>query len=116
VPQRSVLQPLLFLIYINDYPYVIHQISKPVIYADGTCIFVLAANDMELQVQIDDSVYQINEWFLVNGLTSNLDKMNVIKFSSNKSKAEHNNFMYLNITKESDSSKFKGLGLDKFLN
>jgi len=86
VPQGSVLGPLLFLIYINDFPYIIHQIAKPVIYADDTSILVHAANVMELKVKIDDSIYQIYEWVLVNGLTLNLDKTNIIKFSSYKSK------------------------------
>jgi len=116
VPQGSVLGLLFFLIYINDSPYIIHQIAKPVIYAVDTSIFVHAANFMELQVKIDDSVYQINDWFLVSGLTLNLDKTNIIKFSSKKSKEEHIHFRYSNIIKETDSLKFLGLELDKFLN
>jgi hypothetical protein len=116
VPQGSILGPLLFLIYINDFPYIIHQIAKPVIYAGDTNIVVHAANDTELQVKIDDSIYLLNEWFLVNGLTLNLDKMNIIKFSSRKSKEEHIRFRYPNTIKEIDSLKFLGLELGKFLN
>jgi len=116
VPQGSFLEPLLFLIYINYFPYIIQEITKPVIYADDTSILVHAANVMELQVKIDDLVYQINEWFLVNGLNLNLYKTNIIKFSSRKSKAEHIHIRYLNIIKETYSLKFVDLELDKFLN
>jgi len=116
VPQCSVLGPLLFLIYINDFPYIIQQITKPVIYADDTCTLVSSENDMGLEFKIDDSIYQIREWFLVNGLTLSLAKMNIIKFSSTKSKAEHIYIRYLNTIKETDGLKFLGLQLDKFLN
>jgi hypothetical protein len=71
---------------------------------------------MGLEFKIDDSIYQIREWFLVNGLTLSLAKMNIIKFSSTKSKAEHIYIRYLNTIKETDSLKFLGLQPDKFLN
>jgi hypothetical protein len=61
--QGSFLEPLLFLIYINDFPYIIQQITNPVIYADDSSILVHAGNVMELQVKIDDSVYQIKKYF-----------------------------------------------------
>jgi hypothetical protein len=102
VPQGSFLEPSLFLININYFPYIIQEITKPVIYEDDTSTLVHAANVMELHVKIDDSVYQINEWFLVNGLTLNFYKTNIIKFSSRKSKAEHKHIIYLNIIKETD--------------
>ena len=44
VPQGSVLGPLLFLIYINDFPYIMHQIAKPVIYADDTSMLQMSWN------------------------------------------------------------------------
>ena len=49
-------------------------------------------------------------------LTLNLDKTNIIKFSSKKSKEEHIHFRYSNIIKETDSLKCLGLELDRFLN
>jgi hypothetical protein len=47
---------------------------------------VHAANIMELQVKTEDSIYQINEWFLVNGLTLNLEKTNILKLAPKKVK------------------------------
>ena len=79
---------------------------------DSTCCRIIIL--LSTTVKIDGSIHQINEWFLVNGLTLNLDKTNIVKFSSKKSK-EHIHFRYSNI-KQTHSLKFLGLELDKFLN
>ena len=84
VPQGSVLGPLLFTIYINDLSHIIQQFAKPVTYADDTSILIQATNLMELHAKISDTIHHIKEWFLVNGLTLSLDKMNIIKFSPPK--------------------------------
>jgi len=115
VPQGSVFGLLLFLIYINDLPHIIQQLAKPIIYADDTSILIQATNIMELQVKVSDTIHHIKEWSLVNGLTLNLNKTNIIKFSSKKRKEEHNHFCFLSIIKETGSLKFLGLEVNKFL-
>jgi hypothetical protein len=40
VPPGSILGPLLFLLYVNDVPNVISDISKPILYADGTSLII----------------------------------------------------------------------------
>jgi len=71
---------------------------------------------MELHAKVSDAIHHIKEGFLVNGLTLNLDKTNIINFSPRKRKEEHNHLSYLNVIKETDSLKLLGLELDKFLN
>jgi hypothetical protein len=40
VPQGSILGPLIFLLYVNDIPNVIPDISNPILYADDTSLII----------------------------------------------------------------------------
>jgi hypothetical protein len=51
VTQGSILQPLLFVIYLNILPYGLHQGAKPVMYVDDTSVLLTAKNDEELKIQ-----------------------------------------------------------------
>ena len=44
VPQGSVLGPLIFLIYINDFSSIISKIANPVLFADNTSIIITHTN------------------------------------------------------------------------
>jgi hypothetical protein len=46
VPQGSILGPLLFIVYMNDFPRATNQLARPVMYADDTSVIV-AAKDLE---------------------------------------------------------------------
>ena len=74
--------PLLFLIYIYDLPYGICYTAKPVIYADNTSVLIVAKSINELQIAAKTTLDCMSKWFLVNGLTLNIDKTNTVDFSS----------------------------------
>ena len=74
VPQGSILGPLLFLLYINDLPGIICDISKPTIFADDTSIIFTHSNYVNFKNEIDIVIEKISRWFETNSLILNFNK------------------------------------------
>ena len=82
VPQGSVLGPLLFLIYINDMPDLVHHIVK--LFADDSKLLAVIKQDSDmflLQDDIDRLVAWSNEW----RLRFNFSKCKVMHFANRSS-------------------------------
>jgi len=83
VPQGSILGPLLFIIYINDLPATINNLSQPILFADDTSVTITSKNISDF-CSIGNSVLsEMNKWFIANKLVLNFDKTKVIKYVSN---------------------------------
>jgi hypothetical protein len=60
VPHGTILGPLLFLVYINDLPYSINKVSKPILFADDTTILCCKSNSNELVIALKEILESIN--------------------------------------------------------
>jgi hypothetical protein len=82
VPQGSILGPMLFLLYINDLPYCIQGISKPILYADDTTILCSNLDPVEHESTLKIILTKINDWFIIKTLSLNLNKTNYVHSSA----------------------------------
>ena len=84
VPQGSVLGPLLFLIYINDFPSAINKLASTVSFADDTSIILSNMNPDEFMNSTIRVMNEIIEWFQSNLLSLNFNKTTFIQFITKK--------------------------------
>ena len=80
VPQGSVLGPLLFLLYINDFTNCLHYTSS-IMYADDTTIYKSGKCISKLCNILENDLNNIVEWFNLNFLTLNIEKTIFTVFS-----------------------------------
>ena len=108
VPQGSILGPLLFNVYVNDLP--AHISSKSIMYADDLSISIEAENESHLESEIKKVLTQVTEWYASNKLIININKTNILFFSSNKNlnRVRDKNFNIHFV----ESSKLLGLHID----
>ena len=65
IPQGSMLGPLLFLLYINDLPDCLRQVS-PRLFADYTNLTAAGETIEEVELAMNNDLLRIKEWLLDN--------------------------------------------------
>ena len=73
VPQGSILAPLFFHIYINDFRNVLTRLLR--LFADDTNLTVAGETIGDVELAMNNDLTRINEWLLANKLTLNVTKI-----------------------------------------
>ena len=113
VPQGSVLGPLLFNIYINDFFYLVKD-TEVCNYADDTTIFACGSDLVSVLESLEGDAALLSLWFENNYMKMNEDKSHLLVFGNKDDKVTVN--ISGSLIKESDEEKLLGVTLDKTLN
>ena len=95
VPQGSVLEPLFFLLYINDlYRSIGHNTVR--LYADDTAIITSDSNSDIAQRQARQMFIKLYHWCVANKLSINSEKTNFVLFHIKKQTGSLKFYLYSN--------------------
>ena len=81
VPQRSILGPILFIIYVNDFPKCLRY-SSCLAFADDTTILISEKNQKNLYNNANEELNNIDNWLMTNKLSLNIDKTKCMHFKT----------------------------------
>ena len=73
VPKGSILGPLLFILFVNDFPKVSTKFTS-LLYADDTALLLQAKTKQELQNLLNKELPKVSKWFQANKLLLNTEK------------------------------------------
>jgi hypothetical protein len=116
VPQGSILGPLLFILYMNDFSKASTKCTS-LLFADDTNIFMSGKNLNDLIKNMNNEISKIVKWLNINKLSLNIEKTNYMIFrspSKNINKSENIRINNISIN-EVNHTKFLGVILDNKL-
>lgn len=117
VPQGSILGPVLYLIYVNDFTLSINKchVTK---FADDTSFLLKKLQNFDFAISAIEILNDVKTWFASHKLLMNEAKTNIVYFSNSVN--DKNTTIQIEMEqctlKSTDHTKFLGLYLDKELN
>ena len=106
VPQGSILGPLLYIIYVNDF-----RFNNSIMYADDTSLLTCEPKMVEVTNNSNTQLQQIQQWYKNNNLILNSKKSSFIRFNISNNK--HDNSLLIKIDgtslEQRNGTKFLGL-------
>jgi hypothetical protein len=108
VPQDSILSPLFFILYINDFPKTMAILANPVLFVGDTSMIISKSDPLEFTNTINRNITKINRWFKSNSLSLNTDKTHFLQFYMKSNQNLEFQILY-------ENKQIKKLKLKKFL-
>ena len=106
VPQGSILGPLLYIIYVNDF-----RFNNSIMYADDTSLLICEPKMVEVTNNANTQLQQRQQWYKENNLILNSKKSSFIRFNISNNK--HDNSLLIKIDgtslEQRNGTKFLGL-------
>ena len=118
MPQGSILGPLGFIIYVNDIPNSVPNLSL-ILFADDTSAFTSHKDISTLNNIMNNGLNKLNQWFQSNKLSLNTKKSNFMLFGTHIKTKQYKNELKLSLDnvelKCVDAAKFLGVTIDQNL-